>query len=400
MSRFDTAFAAALQAVEARQGLRRLRALDATGMEVVREGRRLINFASNDYLGLRQHPLLIERAREWAARDGAGSGASRLVTGSLSATRDVEARLAQAKGCEAALLFGSGWQANAACLPALLALGPGEAQVFCDRLNHGSLHHGCAAAGVRQIRYRHDDLDHLEQLLAARQDAPGRRFIVTESVFSMDGDCSDVARLAALAERYDAFLYLDEAHATGVMGPGGMGLAGAVAAPHQVDLAMGTFSKALGGYGAYVAGSRTLCDYLINHCGGFIFTTALPPAVLGAIDAALELVPTLDAARTRLAQLGTALRTGLRALGYDTGPSSSQIVPVMIGDANLALALADRLEAQGILASAIRPPTVPPGASRIRLALSAAHTDAHLAQLLDAFRAAAQDPALRAVLHP
>src|SRR6185369_12738931 len=201
----------------------------------------LINFSANDYLGLSRHPLLIERAHDWATRYGAGSGASRLVTGTLDAVMALEARIAAFKGTEDALIFASGWQANAAVLPALLAAASDKPLVFCDRLNHASLHHGLSAAGVRQIRFRHNDLDHLEALLGERADQPGRRFIVTESVFSMDGDRVDIGRLAAIAAAHDAFVYLDEAHATGVLGPGGAGLS--ALAPGGVDLIMGTFSK-------------------------------------------------------------------------------------------------------------------------------------------------------------
>ncbi|CAO3459029.1 8-amino-7-oxononanoate synthase (EC 2.3.1.47) [Azospirillum argentinense] len=349
-----------------------------------RGGRTLLNFSSNDYLGLASHPLLVERAADWARRWGAGATASRLVCGTLELHTEVEAKLARLKGTEAALLFNSGWQANAAVLPALFdrdLLG-GDALVFTDRLNHASLHHGCAAAGVRQIRFRHNDLDHLDGLLAQRAGEPGTRFIVTESVFSMDGDRADVPALAALAERHGAFLFLDEAHATGVLGPRGMGLA--ALGEGRVDLAMGTFSKALGGFGAYVAGSRALCDYLVNRCGGLIYATALPPAVLGAMDAALDLVPTLDAERARLQAMAERLRTALHGLGVDTAGSSTQIVPAITGAEEDALGVGRRLEERGILGIAIRPPTVPPGTSRLRFALSAAHTDADLETLVSA----------------
>ena len=274
----------------------------------------MLNFSSNDYLGLARHPLLVERAREWTALR-AGAQASRLVCGNLDLHEQVEAKLARLKGAEAALLLASGWQANAAVLPALrAAAGQGEVQLYADKLNHASLHHGCQAAGVKQIRYRHNDLDHLESLLAARAEPgpggkPAVRFIVTESVFSMDGDRTDVARLGEIAERHHAFLYLDEAHATGVLGAQGAGLSSL--APGRVDLIMGTFSKALGGFGAYVAGSRVMCDYLVNACSGFIYTTALPPAVLGAMDAALDLLPRLDAERSRLADSAQTLRAAL-----------------------------------------------------------------------------------------
>jgi len=392
MSKLDSLFLSELAAADTRRVRRRLRTATAAPPGcIVLNGAPVLNFSSNDYLGLSKHPLLIERAREWTARHGAGAQASRLVCGNLDLHEQVEAKLARLKGTEAALLLASGWQANAAVLPALLraAASLGDIELYADKLNHASLHQGCQAAGVRQIRFRHNDLDHLESLLAARVQTgagkPVARFIVTESVFSMDGDRTDVVRLADLADRYQAFVYLDEAHATGVLGPGGMGLAGL--APGRIDLAMGTFSKALGGFGAYVAGSRALCDYLINTCSGFIYTTALPPAVLGAMDAALDLVPTLDAERARLAAAGDGLRAALQDMGLDTGDSSTQIVPAIVGDEARALSMAAALERRGLLAVAIRPPTVPAGTSRLRLTLSAAHRDADVAQLIDGIKA-------------
>ena len=384
MSKFDPQFSAALDEAAAKGMRRRLRALEPAGAGRVRlDGRELINFASNDYLGLSHHPLLTARAADWTERYGAGAGASRLVTGSLEIHQAVEAKLATAKGQEAALVFASGWQANAAVIPALLSTGDGEAMVFADRLIHASLHQGCAAAGVRQTRFRHNDLDHLESLLKAKEGVAGRRFILTETVFSMDGDRADVPALAALAERYGAFLYLDEAHATGVLGPKGMGLS--LTAPGGVDLVMGTFSKALGGFGAYVAGSKVVCDWLVNACSGFIYSTAPPPGVLGAMDAALDLVPTLDTERAALAASAERLRAALAKLGISTGASSTQIVPALVGEATDAVALSAALEADGILAPAIRPPTVPAGSSRIRLALSADHGPGDLDRLIAAF---------------
>ncbi|CAO3382079.1 8-amino-7-oxononanoate synthase [Azospirillum argentinense] len=385
MSLLDPLFRQHLDRLDRRHARRHLLPVRPEGAGRIRRGgRTLLNFSSNDYLGLASHPRLVERARAWTERWGAGATASRLVCGTLELHAEVEAKLARLKGTEAALLFNSGWQANAAVLPALFdrELLGGDALVFTDRLNHASLHHGCAAAGVRQIRFRHNDLDHLDSLLAQRADEPGTRFIVTESVFSMDGDRADVPALAALAERHGAFLFLDEAHATGVLGPRGMGLA--ALGEGRVDLAMGTFSKALGGFGAYVAGSRALCDYLVNRCGGLIYATALPPAVLGAMDAALDLVPTLDAERARLQGMAERLRTAFHGLGIDTAGSSTQIVPAIIGAEEDALALSRRLEESGILGIAIRPPTVPPGTSRLRFALSAAHSDADLETLVSA----------------
>ena len=389
MPGFDPLFEQELERASVAGRRRRLRAIEPLdGGRVRLDGRELIDFSSNDYLGLSRHPALIERSREWAARWGTGAGASRLVRGTFQAHADVEAKLAALKGTEAALLFASGWQANAAVLPALFAAGAeqGMPLVFADRLVHASLHHGCQAAGVRQLRFRHNDLDHLESLLQERAGEPGRRFILTESVFSMDGDEADVVRLADIAERHGAFLYLDEAHATGVRGPNGMGLAGL--APGRVDLIMGTFSKAMGSFGAYVAGSQALIDFLVNACSGFIYTTAPPPPVLGAIDAALDLVPGMGAERARLQTQSDRLREALRAAGVDSGGSTTQIVPALVGGEAETLAVSRQLEADGILAVAIRPPTVPKGSSRIRFALSAAHEEGDIGRLISVIRGA------------
>lgn len=381
MSKLDEHLEAALARVEqaGRRRVLRPASLAAQG-RILREGRSLVDFSSNDYLGLATHPLLAERAREWTLRHGTGSGASRLVTGTSEAVLALEARVAAFKGKEAALVFASGWQANAAAIPALLAALPGAA-VFADRLIHASMHAGLAAAGVRQHRFRHNDCDHLEELLASKGAEAPARVILTESVFSMDGDVADLSRLAAIARAHDAILFVDEAHATGVLGPQGRGLAAQVPG---IDVVMGTFSKALGGFGAYVAGSRALIDWLTNAASGFVFSTAPPPAVFGAVDAALDLVPGMDAERAHLVALAHRLRAGLAKLGIDHGASASQIVPAVIGAEADAMALASALEARGLLAAAIRPPTVPPGTSRLRLALRAGHGEPDIDALLDA----------------
>jgi 8-amino-7-oxononanoate synthase len=384
MSKLDEHLEAALARIDqaGRRRVLRPASLAASG-RILRGGRTLVDFSSNDYLGLATHPLLTERAREWTARHGTGSGASRLVTGTSEAVLALEARVAAFKGKEAALIFASGWQANAAAIPALLAALPGAA-VFSDRLIHASMHAGLAAAGVRQHRFRHNDLDHLEELLAAKGAEAPARLILTESVFSMDGDVADVARLAAIAQAHDAILFVDEAHATGVLGQQGRGLTAGVAG---VDVAMGTFSKALGGFGAYIAGSRALIDWLVNAASGFVFSTAPPAAVFGAIDAALDLVPGMDAERAHLVALATRLRAGLAATGINHGASASQIVPAVIGAEADAMALAAALDARGLLAAAIRPPTVPPGTSRLRLALRAGHSEPDVDALLEGIAA-------------
>lgn len=342
-------------------------------------GRELLDVSSNDYLGLSRHPECARRACDFALRFGTGAAASRLIRGTSTIHEALEARLADMKGAQAALVMGSGFQTNASVLATLLA---SESLVFSDKLNHASMHEGCRQAGVRQIRYRHLDCGHLEDLLRKHADKPGPRFILSETVFSMDGDRADVAGLANLATKFGAFLYLDEAHAVGVLGPHGHGLAAGV--PMESGLVMGTFSKALGSYGGYVCCSSVVREYLVNRCAGFIFSTALPPPVLGAVDAALDLLPAMDPERAALQDLAQDLRRQLSAAGCDPAGSSTQIIPVMVGSAAKALAAMRALEEEGILAVAVRPPTVPPGASRLRLSLSAAHGPDVAARLAEA----------------
>lgn len=370
MAELDALIAPRLEALAASRQRRVLRSPDPA----------LVDVSSNDYLGLSRHPRVVERACDWTRRHGAGSRASRLVTGTSDALLELEARLAAFKGTEAALIFATGYQLNSSVLPALFELGADShgPLVFADRLNHASLHAGCR--GLRQIRFRHNDLAHLDELLTTH---PGPvRFIVTESVFSMDGDAADVPALAALAARHDAILYLDEAHATGALGPQGKGLA--ALAPGRVPVIMGTLGKALGSAGAYVAGSRALIDWLVNRCAGFIYSTAPAPAALGAVEAALELVPDMTAERARLARLAAELRAALQARGIDTLASTTQIVPAVIGAEQATLDAAQRLREAGVSAVAIRPPTVPAGAARLRFALSAALSDAQFERVLAA----------------
>jgi len=372
-----------LAALDAGARRRRLRAVGyGDGRLRDAQGRALIDVSSNDYLGLSQHPLVKQRAAEWALRHGAGAPASRLVAGTRDITLAVEQKLAAFKGREAALLFSSGFQANATVIPALARVGAGDtanpAAIFSDELNHASIIHGARAARCPVKVFRHNDLAHLDALLGEHA---GRKLVVTESVFSMDGDRTDLAALAAVAERHGALLHVDEAHATGILGPQGRGLAVGVAG---VDVVMGTLGKAFGAFGAYVAGSRALIDWLVNCCSGFIFTTALPPPVLGAVDAALDLLPGMDAERARVAAHAQRLREGLAALGVSTLGSTTQIVPAVIGAEAATLAAAARLDAAGFLAVAIRPPTVAPGSSRLRLAINSTLTTPDIDRLLAA----------------
>jgi 8-amino-7-oxononanoate synthase len=381
----NAALSTALDTLDAQHRRRRLRSLrwqDGALREMSCE-RTLIDCSSNDYLGLSQHPLVRERAADWALRHGAGAPASRLVTGTRDITTAVEEKLAAFKGCEAALVFPAGFQTNATVIPALAALSP-DTLIFSDALNHASLIHGCRLAKAQTHRYRHNDLNHLDDLLRDAHKHSGRRLIITESVFSMDGDRAPLTELRALAERYGAALYVDEAHATGVLGPQGRGLCAAPELTGGVDVVMGTLGKGMGAFGAYIAGSRLLIDYLTNTCAGFIYTTALPPAVLGAVDAALDLIPTMDAARAQLAAHSERLRSALHRQGLETLHSSTQIIPAVIGTEADALTRSQTLLAHGILAVAIRPPTVPVGTSRLRFSLHAGLSDDDVATVIKA----------------
>jgi 8-amino-7-oxononanoate synthase len=357
-------------------------------MEVERDGRRLINFSSNDYLGLARDPRLAAAAAE-ACRQGVGATASRLVCGTFPLHHRLELALAALKGTGAALVMGSGFQTNAGALAALLdpEVAGSAPLVFTDRLAHASMYEGLRVAGVRPVRFRHNDLGHLRDLLDKHAGAEGFRMILTESVFSMDGDRADLPGLIQLARAHGAFLFVDEAHATGVLGPSGAGLCAEPGVKGQVDLVMGTFGKALGGYGAFVACEPMLQEWLVNRCRSFIYSTALPPPVAAAALRALELIPSLDARRANLAAQSARARAALHGLGIDTLASDTQIIPAIIGADRETLAASRALEAQGILAVAIRPPTVPPGTGRLRLTLTAAHSAADIDQLIQAFQA-------------
>ncbi len=364
-----------------RQQLRQLRSMaPLNGVEVSINGRAMLNFSSNDYLGLSMHPLLQDRSIEFIHKYGSGSTASRLICGNYDFFDHVEKKLAALKQVEAALVLASGFQANISAIP---ALADRDSLILSDGLNHNSLIQGCRLACCKVIVYSHNDVSHLQQQLEKNADKGfSRVFIVTESVFSMDGDKADLGPLVALAEAFNAFLIVDDAHATGVFGHQGMGLT----CGHNVDLVIGTFGKAGGSYGAYLACSGKIRDFLVNCCSGLIYSTALPPSVIGAIDAALELIPLMDDERAIIKKNAADLRCELHDMGWQTGQSSTQIIPLIIGKASDALAVSRWLEENGILITAIRPPAVPEGESRVRISLSALHTRSHIDRLIDVLR--------------
>ncbi len=358
-----------LEELESEGLRRRLRVVDGPqGPEVMLDGRPVLLLCSNNYLGLADHPRLRRAAADAALGLGTSSGASRLISGSMSIHADLEAKLADFEGTESALLFGSGYLANTGAIAALA--GRGEV-IFSDELNHASLIDGCRLARAETFVYRHRDTEHLEW---GMRRAGGRgALIVTDGVFSMDGDIAPLDELATLARRHRCRLMVDEAHATGCLGPGGRGSVAAAGLTGEVDLIVGTLGKALGGYGAYVCGSRETTDFLLNTARPFIFSTAPPPPAVAAAAAALELLAESPKRVERLRANAGALREGLRSEGLEPIGADTQIVPLVIGEAEDAMAVCEQLLEQGIFAQAIRPPTVPPGTCRLRLTVMATH---------------------------
>lgn len=345
------------------------------------QGREVILLCSNDYLGLSSHPALREAAARAMERYGFGSGASRLISGTSPLHIELEERIAAFKGTEAALVFNSGYAANTGAIPAIAS--DGDA-IFSDSLNHASIIDGCRLSRARVHVYRHRDLDHLEGLLKEAVHAR-RRLIVTDSVFSMDGDIAPLPGLAELAERYDAILMVDDAHATGILGRSGRGSVEHFGLEGKVHVQMGTLGKAFGSFGAYIAGDKGLIRYLLNSSRSFVFSTALPPAVCAASIAAMEIVSMEPGRLNRLWRMRERFARGLSSIGIDVSDSETPIVPVMIGDSGRALEAARELLSFGIYAPAIRPPSVPDGKARIRTSLSAGHTEAEIDMALEAF---------------
>jgi glycine C-acetyltransferase/8-amino-7-oxononanoate synthase len=366
---------------------RRLRLVSGPqGPRILLDGRPVLLLCSNNYLGLAEHPRVRRAAAEAAMQWGAGAGASRLISGSMELHRRLEARLAEFKGCEAALLFGSGYLANTGTIAALA--GEGEV-VFSDELNHASIVDGCRLSRAETFVYRHGDTEHLAWGL--RQASGRGALIVSDGVFSMDGDVAPLAELLRLSREHGCKLMVDEAHATGVLGPGGRGSVAAAGLSGEVDVVMGTLGKALGSYGAYVcAGSETV-DYLINTARPFIFSTAPPPPVVAAALMALELVEAQPQRAQRLQENAAILRDALAAEGLSVGGSQTQIVPVEVGDAERTMELCERALARGVFAQGIRPPTVPEGSSRLRFTVMADHRPGELRRAAKLVGAAARE---------
>ena len=374
---------------------RRMRMISGPqGPRVLLDGRPVLLLCSNNYLGLADHPRVREAAADAAMRYGAGAGASRLISGTMRIHRRLEQRLAEFKGSEAALLFGSGYLANVGVVQALARAGE---VVFSDSLNHASIVDGCRLAGADTFVYEHGDLEHLAWGL---EQAEGQAsLIVTDGVFSMDGDVAPLEGIVELARDHDVRVMVDEAHGTGVIGPGGRGAVAAAGLEDEVDMVVGTLGKALGSYGAYVCCERGTAKYLVNTARTLIFSTAPPPPSVAAAMAALDLLREQPRRVEKLQRNSALLRGSLAAEGLPAAPGQTPIVPVVVGTPEDAIRASERALERGIFAQAIRPPTVPPGGSRLRLTVMASHTASELREaakvLAQALPASAREAAAR-----
>ena len=360
-----------LQFLKEKERYRQIRWIEESPSPWVRmNGERILLLCSNNYLGLTNDPRLKKEALRAIEKWGCGSGGSRSISGSLAIHRLLEERLAQFHGCEAALLFNSGYSANLSLLTSLM--GEGDA-IYSDALNHASIVDGCRLSRASVQIYRHLEIKHLESLLEESQETR-RKLIVTDGIFSMDGDLAPLPEIVQLAKRYEAFSMVDEAHAIGVFGPNGRGAAEHFQLSQEVDIRMGTFGKALGCFGAYVAGRKSLIEFLINRGRVFLYTTAVPPSVSASVMASLDIVEQEPERRERLWENVRILREGLNHLGFDTLKSQAHIIPILIGEPEETMEMDRRLLERRVFVQGIRPPTVPEGKCRLRVTVMTTHT--------------------------
>ena len=346
---------------------------------IVVDGKKYLSFCSNDYLGLANHPQLIAALQQGAAQWGVGAGAAHLVSGHFEPHHQLELQLAAFVGKPAALLFSTGYMAN---LGVVQVLASKSDTVFADKLNHASLNDAMLLSRAAVKRYRHGDMVQLEQLLAQAQ--TGRKLIITDAVFSMDGNIAPLPELLALCERFDAWLLVDDAHGFGVLGEHGRGSLAHFGLDSPRVILMGTLGKAAGVFGAFVAAEQVVIDTLVNHAHSYVYTTATPPALAAVLEQSLQLIEQGDALREHLRILIAKLRDGLNDLPWQLMPSDTAIQPLLVGDSRQALKLSEELRARGIWVAAIRPPTVPQDTARLRITLSAAHSEQDVVQLVEA----------------
>ncbi|AWD33116.1 8-amino-7-oxononanoate synthase 2 [Candidatus Fokinia solitaria] len=347
-----------------------------------------LDFSTNDYLNLSQNSEVIEAAIISARKYGVGATGSRLLSGNLPLYEEFEKIIARDKNTESCLLFSSGFQANISTLSCLLdeKVLRGKAIVFFDKLNHSSLYQAVFLSKAELCRYHHNDVEHLKSLMESYKNDSRPKFIVTETLFGMDGDIAPLKEIAALATKHQAFLYLDEAHATGLFGKNGYGLSTTVQLHNIPHVIMGTLSKAIGSSGGYIASNKTIIDFLINKATGFVYSTAPSPHIIGSASKAWTMVKSLQNERTHLQTLGTILRTKLQEFGFDIGTSATHIVPIIFKEEKICLQIKDALMKREITVSCIRPPTVPHNSSRIRIALTSKHQLQDIERLVNYLR--------------
>ena len=362
------------------------------GAKVRIGGREVILLSSNNYLGLASHPEIKKAAVSAIEKYGCGSGASRLISGSMELHKELEEKIASFKKTESAILFNSGYTANLGVLSSIC--GKGDV-IFCDKLNHASIIDGCLLSGAELKRYPHKDIDALERLIKLTPPSPPyikggarggkKRLIVTDGIFSMDGDIAPLREIVRLAKRYSAILMIDDAHATGVLGKNGRGTVEYFGLNDSIDIIMGTLSKAVGSFGGFVAGRKKLIEFLVNKARSFIYTTSLPPSVVASSIAAIDIIEKGDDLRDLLWKNVSYLKEGLKNIGFDIMGSESQIIPVFVGDTHRAVEMSQMLLKEGVFVQGIRPPTVPQGKSRLRVTVMATHSKADLDAALESF---------------
>ena len=338
------------------------------------QNRVLLNFSSNDYLGLSQNNIIKRDTIKIIKKYGIGSGSSRLVTGNFDFHEKIENDLAKKKKSEAAIIFSTGYLANYSILSSILSSNIFKKNpiVFSDKLNHQCIYEGCKNKKIKFLRFHHNDMNHLEYLLKKNKFKQNPKFILSESVFSMDGDFADIESLVNLKTKYNSFLFLDEAHATGVYGDNGFGLS--LKFSKNIDCVTGTFSKAFGSFGAYVSCSKNLKSFLINKCPSFIYSTSLPFSLLASIYSGIKIIPKLEKERKKLIKNSYFLRTILKRDNFDIGNSQTNIIPIIIGNSKKTISISKKLEKKGFYVAPIRPPSVPANSSRLRISISSFHT--------------------------
>jgi len=361
--------------------MRRLRTVSSSqGAIITIEGKKVLNFCSNNYLGLADDFRLKEAACQSIEEDGLGAGASRLVCGNMEAHGRLERKLAEFKSEESCLVFSTGYMANVGIISSLFSRND---IIFSDRLNHASIVDGILLSGAKYRRYPHNNMQALERMLSQEDAKAKKRAIITDSVFSMDGDIAPLDEIVKLAQKYNCMVMIDEAHALGVMGQKGRGLAEYFSVEDKIDIKMGTLSKAVGSFGAYCCGSKKLIDLLMNKARSFIYTTAMPPAIASAAYCGIEIIEQDATLRTRLWENAHFLNEELSHLGFSLINTQTPIIPILVKNSNLAVEFSNKLLKEGIFISAIRPPTVPNNSARLRLTVMATHQRKELQYLLE-----------------